>query len=120
MVKLNRILICTFILSTSVSQGIWAQQQLTDPMRPQRYQAPQKSAPIKTQKAVKTDTWKLSTVLTSADRKVALINGKPFQIGDLLEGYRIVEIRSDRVVLKNDKSKVLLRRSGTGLRKDVR
>jgi hypothetical protein len=61
----------------------------------------------------------LSAVLLAVDRRVAVINGKSLQLGDRLEGYQLIEIFPDRVLLQKNKTKVLLRRSGTGQMKDV-
>ena len=120
MASLNRRLLCIVFISTCFLECAFAQQGLLiDPMRPQQIQSPKQSLPA-AQKPVAAESWVLSTILTSAERKVAIINGQPFQQGDSLNGYKVIEIEPDRVVLKGNKSKVLLRRSGTGLRKNVR
>jgi hypothetical protein len=119
-VNLNRILFCIIFVSACFLQCAFAQQEmLIDPMRPQQFQSPKRPMPA-AQKPVMAESWKLTTILTSTKRKVAVINGNLFQVGDTIDGYKVVEIKSDRVVLKKNKSKVLLRRAGTGLRKNVR
>lgn len=120
MANLKRRLFCIIFVFACFLECASAQQGLLiDPMRPQQIPSPQRSVPV-AQKPVAAESWVLSTILTSVERKVAIINGQPFQQGDSLDGYKVIEIKPDRVVLKGNKSKVLLRRSGTGLRIDVR
>jgi len=92
--------------------------QLIDPMRPVHYQnQTNKKSVVEKQVQVKTREWHLTTVLMSQGRSVAVINGKTLQVGEQLEGYKLVQIRSDRVILKNKQEKLVLRRAGTGLKK---
>ncbi len=93
-------------------------EQFVDPMRPVHYQIPvaRKSAMVK-KLQVDTHNWKLTTVLTSAGRSVAVINGESLQVNELLDGYKLVQIASDRVVLKNKQRTIVLHRAGTGLKK---
>ena len=92
--------------------------QLVDPMRPVHYQNQvNKKSAVKKQVQVKTREWYLTTVLISQGRSVAVINGKPLQVGEQLEDYELVQIRSDQVILKNKQEKLVLRRAGTGLKK---
>ena len=91
--------------------------QLVDPMRPVHYQNQVNKKVAEKQVQVKTREWHLTTVLMSQARSVAVINGKTLQVGEQLEGYKLVQIRSDRVILKNKQEKLVLRRAGTGLKK---
>lgn len=120
MVKFCRILMlvclaCCFAVPVTVQA-----EQLADPMRPPGYEVQRAPASIKAKPEVKTKDWVLSAVLTSSHRSVAVINGKPYQRGDRLSGFKLVDIEADRVVLKKGKKKVLLRRSGTGYKKVAR
>lgn len=87
--------------------------RLQDPLRPVRYQAPvvEKKAEVERQ------NWSLSAVLLSADRAVAVINGQSLQLGDLLDGYRLVKIEPGKVLLRKNRKQIVLSRSGTGLKK---
>ncbi len=105
-----------FLLSHSANAD---QGRLVDPLRPLSYQVPQVVAGKK-QPQLNTDSWILSAVLISSERSVAVINGQFLQQGDRFEGYRVREIRNNEVVLQKKKHKVLLRRSGTGLKKSIR
>jgi type II secretory pathway component PulC len=67
---------------------------------------------------LKTATWKLTAVLLSEQRSVAVINGQSLQPGDELEGYTLRSIHEDRVVLTGEGKKLVLQRSGTGLKKN--
>lgn len=95
-------------------------EQLADPMRPPGFKKRQVPAPVKVGPEVKTSDWVLSAVLTSSHRSVAVVNGKPYQRGDVLSGFKVVDIEADRVVLKKGNKRVLLRRSGTGFKKVAR
>lgn len=93
-------------------------EALVDPMRPVRYQNPATtSTVIKKKNQGETHDWQLTAVLLSARRSVAVINGKPLQVGERLDGYKLVQIKSDRVILKNKQKTLVLHRSGTGLKK---
>jgi len=87
--------------------------RLQDPLRPVRYQAPA----VEKKAEVERRSWSLSAVLLSADRAVAVINGQSLQLGDLLDGYRLVKIEPEKVLLRNNRKQVVLYRSGTGLKK---
>ena len=95
-----------------------APEAFVDPMRPVRYQNPVTTRTA-TEKNIQGETegWQLTTVLISARRSVAVINGKSLQVGERLDGYKLVQIKSDRVVLKNKQRTLVLHRSGTGLKK---
>ena len=87
-----------------------------DPMRPARFQ----SAPSTLKPSVKQETpdsWLFSAVLISMERSVAIINGEPRQTGDVVKGYRLVEIRPEQVTFKKQGKIFNLRRTGTGLKK---
>lgn len=87
--------------------------RLQDPLRPVRYQAPA----VEKKAEVERRSWSLSAVLLSADRAVAVINGQSLQLGDLLDGYRLIKIEPGKVLLRNNRKQVVLYRSGTGLKK---
>lgn len=93
-------------------------EQFVDPMRPVRYQSPvaQKTT-VGKKHQVDTNNWKLTAVLTSTGRSVAVINGKSLQVGGSLDGYRLIQIDFDKVVLKNKQRTLVLHRAGTGLKK---
>ena len=118
MVKVTYILLVSFLFCIA-GKGLAAQSsQFVDPMRPVRYQASAGKASV-TEKKVRTDTkdWKLTAVLISAGRSVAVINGTSLQEGEQLEDYRLIQIGTDKVVLNNKQEKLVLRRAGTGLKK---
>lgn len=95
-----------------------AADQFVDPMRPVAYQSQTHKSPVAEKQAqVKTRDWQLTAVLTSQGRSIAVINGTSLQLGEQLEGYELVQIYSDRVMLKNKQEKLVLRRAGTGLKK---
>lgn len=62
-------------------------------------------------------TWKLGAVLISDQRSVAMINGRAVQLGHRIAGYRLVKVEPNRVILQKNQKRVVVRRSGTGLKK---
>ncbi|MFK5926757.1 MAG: hypothetical protein QM483_09020 [Desulfuromusa sp.] len=117
-VKVTSILLV--ILLSCFAGECFAEQsnQFVDPMRPVRYQAPVGKNSV-AEKKQRTDTkeWKLTAVLISAGRSVAVINGKSLQEGEQLGGYKLIQIDTDKVILNNKQEKLVLRRAGTGLKK---
>ena len=80
-------------------------ERLLDPMRPLVSSA---SGPVETvgkPLVTKQLDWRLGAVLISAEREVAVINGKSLQVGDKIEQ------------LQMKKKKMVLRRAGSGLKK---
>jgi hypothetical protein len=94
-------------------------EEFVDPMRPEHYQAP---APVERSEEQKLDTtsWSLTAVLSAADRVVAVINGISLQKGDVVEGYTVMNIQPDHALLQNGKIQLVLRRVGSGLKKNIR
>ena len=90
--------------------------QLVDPMRPLRG-APGIVKPVKGENQPVKESLRLSAVLISEQRSVAVINGKSLQKGERINGYKLVLIRPDRVELCGKAGKRILRRAGTGLKK---
>lgn len=94
-------------------------EEFVDPMRPEHYQAVVPAEKNEGQRIDTTD-WNLTAVLSAADRVVAVINGKSLQKGDVLQGYTVMNIQSDRALLQNGEKQLMLHRVGTGLKKAVR
>ncbi len=89
--------------------------ELANPMRPQQRTA---AAKVKKSGAVRhEESLQLTAVLISAQRSVAVINGKSLQPGERIGAYRLVTIQPDRVELQGRSGKRILRRTGTGLKK---
>jgi hypothetical protein len=108
--------VCVLVWSSWTGEAVAA--EFTDPMKPMNYTAttagPNTDA-LKEKK--KTDLWTLSAVLLSDNRSVAVVNGQTLRLGDLLEGYTLTGIYQDRVVFNGKGRKLVLKRSGTGLKK---
>ncbi len=94
-------------------------EELVDPMRPTHYQTPP-SAKKSEGLTVDTTSWNLAAVLSAADRVIAVINGKSLQKGDVLQGYVLINIEPDHALLQNGEKQLVLRRVGTGLKKNIR
>lgn len=93
--------------------------ELVDPMRPADYQKRQSQLPVEKDE-IDTSSWKLTAVLTSLNRQVAVVNGRCLKQGDSLEGFTVKKIQQDRVFMQNGTKSLVLRRSGTGLKKIYR
>lgn len=73
---------------------------LVDPTQPETYVEPK----IKTVKMKKRLVGlQLESILIAADRKIAAVNGKLYQVGDKLSGLTVKEINADHIVLKSKK-----------------
>lgn len=70
-------------------------QTLRDPTRP-----PGRSA-TKAEAGVATGGFVLQSILTSSDRKAAIINGKVVGPGESVDGFMLIAIAEDGAVLKN-------------------
>jgi len=86
---------------------------LHDPLRPAAYRVPTSEQPTMEQEKI----WHLGAVLLSGSRSVAVLNGRPVQVGETLDGYRVVKIEPGKVLLSHKKQTVVVRRAGTGLKK---
>ncbi len=95
--------------------------ELVDPMKPVQHQAVAKHRPA-AEAADRVDTtgWRLSAVLCSGERAVAVINGQPMLVGETLDGYELIAIETDKAELRNGKKKLVLQRAGSGLKKNIR
>ena len=109
-------LVCLLLCASWV--GVAGAAAFSDPMRPLDYRtATVDTGTDTTNEKKKTDSWKLTAVLLSDKRSVAVVNGQSLQLGDVLEGYTLMGIYKDRVVLNGKGKKLVLERSGTGLKK---
>ncbi len=113
----KRIIFLSFFLLASTSLCAADENPLRDPLRPRGFQGTTSAKAPATQPAVKTAEWRLGAVLLSAERSVAVINGQSLQVGDLLEGYKLVSIEADQVLLQKKRKKLVLHRAGTGFKK---
>lgn len=101
-----------FLLSLSINQS-WA---FDDPTKPGGY----RPSAARTLKGMK-----LESVLISAQRKVAIINGKSYQSGDSVGGAKLVVIEPHRVTMRKGSKTIQLKlfkndvktQSRTGARK---
>ena len=92
---------------------------LHDPMRPEAAGTGRSRHATVKPVQTKEPKWKLTAVIISVDRKVAVLNGRTLQRGDWISGYRVQAIEANRVLLvKRGRTKVVPR-VGTGLRKVV-
>ena len=78
-------------------------QPLRDPTRP-----PSFTMPTSGEESVQSDLV-LQTVLVSAERRNATVNGRLVRVGDTVAGMRVIEIRESAVVLQgNGEQRTLL------------
>ena len=91
---------------------------MQDPLRPEiRYGNGGKARAARASAATEPN-WRLSAVLISSERRVAVLNGRRLQVGERIGGYRVAAIETDRVVLEKSGRHKIVRRSATGLKKE--
>lgn len=114
MVKQTLLLLVLLILSTT-----WAvaQRGLEDPLRPLAGVPASDAEEAAKIEQKQPHELRLEAVLLSAERTVAIINGHALQVGDQIEGFRLNKIEKSRVELQKKQKKIVLRRTGTGLKK---
>ena len=71
---------------------------LNDPTQPPSRSSSTKSAGKATAPAARLE---LTSILVAPERRVAVINGRPLQVGDRIGDYRVLEIQFDEVLVKN-------------------
>jgi hypothetical protein len=105
-----------------VSPGLaWAQSsaKLVDPLRPSHYR-PQARAEVQldSQQIERLrDQLQLTVILTSAERSMAVINGRPLQVDQTISGFRLIRIGVDYVVLRKGEQTLTLHRTISGVKK---
>jgi hypothetical protein len=101
--------LCLALAATVASFSTWALQDPTRPTDPAHY--------FGTEAMADKPTWALQSVLSSADRRVAVINGIRVLEGDRIGAAQVVSIRPAAVVLKTDHRTVTLRLWPAGIKK---
>lgn len=84
---------------------------LRDPTRPPADQALSRTAenhPVQ--------HWHLSSILISPQRRIAVINGHSLQVGQSLDGVRVLSIEVDQVVLRHGDRTHILRLKAQNLK----
>lgn len=79
----------------------WA---LDDPMRPPHYTAAAKAA----QPARKAESWTLNSILITAQRRVAVINGQRVEVGAYVGSARVVAIEATQVRMQSGRRSLTL------------
>ena len=86
-------LLLAAMLLCSLSCMANGQEQLRDPTRPYA---------VKERLAVVAPRFKVNAIIVSADRRVAIVNGKRVVAGGFVNGAEVISIEADRVVLEKD------------------
>jgi hypothetical protein len=105
----------------------WAQPSagLVDPLRPSHYRPqPQPQPQVEVllgpeQIDVLRQQLQLTAILKSADRAMAVINGRPLQVGQTVNDFRLNEIGSDYVILRKGDHRLTLYRIISGVKKSA-
>lgn len=119
MADMNKSLILLLLI---VTPGLaWGQSpaKLVDPLRPSLYQ-PQPPAEVQLdsqQIEQLRDQLQLTVILTSAERTMAVINGRPLQVDQTINGFRLIRIGVDYVDLRKGEKKLTLHRTISGVKK---
>lgn len=89
--------LCTLAIVATLLGGLYApafgQDQLRDPTRP--YAAKQRLAVV-------APSFKVNAIIVSADRRVAIVNGRRVVTGGSVDGATVVAIEKDRVIFEKD------------------
>jgi hypothetical protein len=49
----------------------------------------------------------VTSILWSADRKLAIVNGRILGVGDTIQGFEVVEVRQDAIIVRNRAGRLL-------------
>lgn len=49
----------------------------------------------------------VTSILWSADRKLAIVNGRILGVGDTIQGFEVVEVRQDAIIVRNSAGRLL-------------
>lgn len=116
---MNKSLILFLLIMTPVL--VWGQSsaRLVDPLRPSHYQSqPQAEVHLDSQQIEQLrDQLQLTVILTSAKRTIAVINGRPLQVDQTINGFRLVRIGVDYVDLRKGEQTLTLHRTTSGVEK---
>jgi hypothetical protein len=95
-----------------IGSAMPAEPRLKDPMRP--YSPPPAGAG-----APANDGYRLTTIVHSADRHVAVINGKALRVGDQIGAAQVVAIEAWQVRLMQGDKSILISLSRSKVRDDI-
>lgn len=114
-----RVLVLT-LTGLLVAVSAWTQpvSGWIDPLRPPYFQTrPPADAQ---QEEEEINRWReqlqLTTILRAPDRVVAIINGRPLQVGQMIGDFRLIAIDSDQVILQKGRQKLTLYQSANHVR----
>lgn len=69
--------------------------------------------------AAPTAKLELTSILVAPERRVAVINGQPLQIGERIGDYHVLDIQFDEVLVKNANRLLHLTLTGGAVKKPV-
>lgn len=98
------------ILSCSLGLLLsWALSAATDPTRPELKTATNTAALAAAEAQAKaSDKFKLKLIKNDQGQRMALINGKALKQGDTLEGYQVLTITDQEVILQQADERLTL------------
>ncbi|GAB4350697.1 MAG: hypothetical protein Kow006_13730 [Gammaproteobacteria bacterium] len=105
----------TLWLALCAVGGVAPAQELADPTRPADYR---KSAPAPSAPAL--PALKLTSIMISPERRIAIIDGRLLRPGSVHKGLRVVSIERDRVRLEGAAGSVTLQLLPTAVKRAVR
>ena len=96
--------------------GAGAGEAIEDPMRPSwaRTDAKARSAPTRDER------FKVDTIVVSPERRVAIINGRSVEVGEWVNGARVIRIDADSVILELDGARFTIALAITDIKKASR
>jgi hypothetical protein len=102
------VLIIGMLLLARFSQAGDAASQLPDPTQPARYQG-----------EGQVESYRLESILKSAERRVAIINGKVLSVGDSIGDAKLRSISANAVTLQFPNKKIQLKLRENAVIKEV-
>jgi MSHA biogenesis protein MshK len=105
----KRCSLCLAIVAALTSSSAWPLHDPTRPIDPRHY--------FGSGSVGETPTWTLQSILSSAERRVAVINGVSVREGDRIGAAHVMSIRPEAVVLRTDHRTVTLRLWPEGIKK---
>jgi len=97
----KRCLHMLILLANVLGAHAWALQDPTRPTDPALY--------FGAHRTVSTSAWTLQSILSSADRRIAIINGTSVREGDRIGDARVLSIQPSHVVLNTGSRTMTLR-----------
>ncbi len=119
MVEMKKIVILFLLVVTPCLGEAQPREKFVDPLQPALYQSqPPVENPLDAEHIdALRHQFQLTAILTSDQRAMAVINGRPMQVHQTIADFRLIKIGPDYVVLRKGKQRLTLHRAIGGMMK---